>query len=474
MIKHKHIQISFLYMVLVIITVQWLISCSKQAILFSGKPYLITNGEILYVSGLMSVNEETILDKEVVILPGAYITTSYGAKIFFKNRLTIVGQSHVFDENVNIEFEKGALNSLNPVWFGANGLDDLDDTKSVQKVFQLAAESGNALEIDIPIGKYYISKQILIKTPAYNKIPLHISGSSWSSSGFDGSSFIWRGDSLQSMFLMKDLSQAVIENIDFNAMPGSYLKSDLELRPYINQISFRNCLFGGCAGNNSSNINLNKGNNLQVSEIMFDNCIFRGVFSENKWTDHAVDGGWANTKNFHFTHCAIGPYRTQAINITTSDVLIVEGCTFFLNDIDISCETCKTTAIGNYSEESKAFFSATASANYNATTLINNEFTGRPSQGYVIRDGSGTLVLLNNNFGAGNNLDDYNLVRWEENEFNSIYSVGNVYKNATQSIGPFYNRNNKPYNPERVLSRGDLGGILGSGRIKLKDSSKQD
>ena len=90
--------------------------------------------------------------------------------------------------------------------------------------------------------------------------------------------------------------------------------------------------------------------------------------------------------------------------------------------------------------------------------------------GYVIRDGSGTLLLMNNNFGAGNYLPDINRIRWEENEFNSIFSVGNVFKNTAFGQSPFYNRSNQVYRSDRVLSFGDLGGVLGEGRVKLPDS----
>lgn len=428
----------------------------------SGQSFWIVSEEVP-VSDLM------VIDKNVFIMPGGFFSAKKPATIRFNGHVDIIGQQKVFDKELAVEFAPGAFTHLNPDWFGANGMDDADDTDCFQKIFDMIS-SGGAIQVRVPIGKYYISRQLKLGGQPGNNLSLIIQGASTSYSGTKGSSILWRGKPSESMVLISNTSQTVIENLDFDCVPNHYLMSNIELRPSCNQITFSNCYFSGCAGELSTNINLNEGNSLQVSELFFNNCIFKGIFLAEKITDNAVRGGWANTKNFQFTQCAFGPYRNEAIKIKTSDVLKVDGCTFYLNDVDISCETCKTIATDNYSEESQAFFMSTASANFNATTLINNQFTGKPKDGFVIRDGSGTLILMNNNFGAGNYLPDKNYVRWEENDYNSIYSVGNVYKNTDEKEGPFYNRSNRNYRQDRIFSWGDLGGVLGEGRVKLKDT----
>ena len=430
--------------------------------------YTKNDDRVWIVSQEQHISGTLIVDREVLIIPGGFFSSVGTGKIKFTGHVSVLGQQAIFDPELEVEFAPWTFDYISPNWFGANGSDNEDDSAPFQRMFDLISP-GAGIQLNIPIGKYYISKQIkIIGTPG-NNLAFVLHGTSTSYSGTNGSSLIWRGLEAESMFLISNTSQTIIENVDFNVSPGYVLKSNIEFRPNCNQISFRNCYFTGCSGDQSANVNLNEGSNLQVSELFFENCIFKGLYSPQQFTSNAIRGGWANTKNFHFIHCAFGPYRNEAIKIKTSDVLTVEGCTFYLNDIDISCETCKTLATSNYSEESGAFFMSTASANYNATTLINNQFTGKPLDGFVIRDGSGTLVLLNNNFGAGNYLPDKNFIRWEENDYNSIYSVGNVYKNATAKDGAFYNRSNLQYRKDRIFSQGDLGGVMGEGRVKMND-----
>ncbi len=443
------------------------ISCSSSSNAGSRDPLRSVSDKIEEITGPVLFDTEKIFDKEVILYPGAFIKTTSKGKVIFTKPITILGPYQVFDQEINIEFKTGTISVLNPVWFGSTGYDTSDDTRSVRKVFELASQIPNAIRVEIPIGKYFISQQIIIESGSAEKYPVYIAGFSNSNDGISGSSFVWDGDRNKSMFLVRNLSNSIFENLDFNATTGKYPKCNLEIRPYVNQLKISNCSFGGCEGIGSANINLNEGNNLQVSELFFDNCIFRGVKTKSEFTPHAVIGGWANTKDFHFSHCSIGPYSEEALKFKATDILVVEGCTFFQNDVDISCETCKSYIVSNYSEGSKALFSATASSNFNATTLINNQFTGTPEDGFVIRDGSGTLILINNNFGSGNYENDLNRIRWEENEYSTIYSVGNVYKNSNSTMPAFYNRSNQPFDYKFFESIGDLGGVLGEGRKKL-------
>src|SRR4030095_7861243 len=77
--------------------------------------------------------EETSIDKEVTIYPGAFLETSRNGKIVFTKKVNILGESQVFDEKVNVVFLRGTISSLNPCWFGAKGYDELDDTKAMKK-----------------------------------------------------------------------------------------------------------------------------------------------------------------------------------------------------------------------------------------------------------------------------------------------------------------------------------------------------
>ena len=443
-------------------------SCTKK-VYESGVVTSRSGGDrFIIIDHPIVITDHQVYDREVIFYPGAFLETTGKGKTIFNKPFSIIGQHQVFDEKINIEFKEGIASVLNPVWFGAIGYDEEDDTDAISKLFEVVSKLSNAVRVEIPIGKYILSRQITIETTFDEKAVIYIQGISNSNTGISGSSFVWNGQKNASMFKLMNVSNSVFENLDFNSIPGKYTMHNIELRPYTNQIKFQKCTFGGCAGEGSANVNLNEGDANQVSEIVFDNCNFRGVLSNENTTMHGVIGGWANTKDFYFRYCSFGPYAGEALKIKTTDVLMVEGCNFFGNDVDISCETCKSYLVSNYSEGSAAFWSSTASSNFNATTMINNQFTGIPKDGFVIRDGSGTLVLINNNFGAGNYYADENRVRWEENEFSTIFSIGNVFKNSDITRTAFYNRSNTPFNVKYIESNGDLGGVLGEGRKRLE------
>lgn len=443
-------------------------SCTKKVYNTASTESRYSSDRFMIIDQHILVTDEQVYDKEILLYPGAFLETTGNGKVIFNKPVSILGQYQVFAKKIKLEFKPGIVSVLNPVWFGAIGYDEEDDTEAIATLFEVVSKIPNAIRVDIPIGKFILSQQITIESTLAEKAVIHIQGISNSNTGISGSSFIWNGERSASMFKFMNVSNSIIENIDFNAIPGKYTRHNIELRPFSNQIEFQKCSFGGCAGEGSANVNLNEGNALQVSEIVFDNCTFRGVIDEEKVTSHGVMGGWANTKDFYFRNCSFGPYAGEALKFTTTDVLMVEGCTFFGNDVDISCGTCKSYLVSNYSEGSAAFWSSTASSNFNATTMLNNQFTGVPKDEFVIRDGSGTLVLINNNFGAGNYNQEQNRIRWEENEFSMIYSIGNVYKNSNTLRTAFFNRSNKPFNVKYIESIGDLGGLLGEERKKLE------
>jgi hypothetical protein len=208
--------------------------------------------------------------------------------------------------------------------------------------------------------------------------------------------------------------------------------------PYSYQIFLRNCSFGGCAGEGSANVNLNQGNNLQVSEIHFENCVFKGYIESSLWkTESAIIGGFANTKNFSFTYCSFLGYNQAAINLEVTDILRIDNCTFAHNKLDISCLVCNTLANNNYSEHSGSFFRTTVSDNISFTTLMNNCFYGSENNDYIITQGSGNLTLINNNFGGMGGTDLKNKVQWDSGKFSSVYSIGNYFRNDVLLAEPF-------------------------------------
>ncbi len=411
-------------------------SGSSENMKMTTERMIVLDKEIVYTA-------ETVFDKEVVIYPEAYLTTKGSGRIVFTKKVNIIGESQVFDENVNVEFRGGTISSLNPTWFGAKGYDDQDDTKALQKTFAIARAYPNSINIEIPIGKFNISQTLELGNELPNGKSINLIGKSMSSSADAGACFQWIGPSSGSILIIRNNCLSRVDGLDFTSLSDHLLKYNIELLPYDYQLTFSNCSFSKCAGSGSANINLNKGNNAQVSEIQFQNCVFRGYTDDNKtWqTESAVIGGLANTKNFVFQSCSFLGYTVSAINIDISDIVRVEHCTFALNEVDITCMLCNMFASSNYSEQSKAFFQNGVSGNPAFTTMNNNYFDGNEKDDYFIRDGSGGLILLNNNFGGNGGNDQVNKIKWDDKILSNIYSVGNFYRNNNQNNYPFVNRN---------------------------------
>jgi hypothetical protein len=409
--------------------------------------------------------QDLIVMEEVTIYPQAYITTTPGCKIVFQKRVNIIGESQVFDPEAKIIFGAGTISEINPSWFGAKGYDNEDDTHAFEKAMSAAFENVGVVSIVIPVGRYFISRTIDCTNQLSDRKAINWVGRGMSNNGVQGASLSWRGEEGGTLLRFMNMGQGIIENIDFTSEPGHHVKYNLELRPFVHAVSIRHCSFSGCSGDESANINLNIEGGDQVSEIHIDECIFNGVSqASEKVSQSAIRGGFANTKNFYIRYCAFDQYERAAVDIYNSDILHVEGCTFANNRLDISCMLCGTYAISNYSEHSRAFFKASFTSNISFTTLINNYFTGQSDDGYVIQDGAGSLILLNNDFGGSDQRSDYNRIRWEQNEFSPIHSVGNFYKNSTQVSTPFFNRSGQP-RTVNVFSKGDVGGTNATGRI---------
>ena len=410
-------------------------SCHKaeQSMLPSG------TSNLMVISGPKTFNQETIINQEVILYPGALLETTGSGKIVFQKKVFILGESQVFDEKAVVVFNPGTLSVLNPCWFGARGYDEIDDTKAVQKTLDIAKQYQNSINIEFPIGKFLISTTLVLGNELPNRKSINLVGKSMSNTSTDGSSLLWIGANGGVLMLIKNYCVGLIENMDFSKGPSQLMKHNIEMRPYDYLVEFRNCSFAGCAGPGSANVNLNYDNNLQVSEIAFDNCIFRGYTTDGvTWeTEAAVIGGYANTKDFYFNFCSLLGFNVAAINLLNTDILRVENCTFAHNTTDIVCLVCNTLATSNYSEHSGSFFRAAITNNVSFTTLLNNYFYGAANKDYVITQGGGNLVMINNNFGGMGGDDLLNKIGWDAGPFSDIYSVGNFFRNGPKVVSPF-------------------------------------
>lgn len=425
---------------------------------------------MIVIRGAVSFNSSVKFDKEVTIYPEAFITTADNAMVTFNKKVNVIGGSQVFDEQALVQFGDGCIGTLNVCWFGAKGYDQEDDTKPFQKTLSLASGLKNSINVYIPNGKYLISEQLVLENTAGLNKAINLMGEGMSSSTNNGSSIIWNGFPGGSLILVRNNYHNQIQALDFASEPGHELKHNLELRPQIYLMEIRDCSFSGSAGAGSANINLNDGNSVQVSEIGFRNCVFRGRTTDNRtWTTtSAVKGGKANTKNFYFEKCSFLGYTEAAINIEISDIVNISNCAFALNEVDIRCLLCGTLATSNYSEQSKSFFEGTTSDNLAFTTLINNFFDGHPIEDYVVRNGSGSLVMINNNFGGNGGVDSTNLIRWDSRNISSVYSVGNFFRNNSTSVNPIMLMGEGRDNLENFRSIMDKVGRDGTSSRKLK------
>lgn len=434
-------------------------------------PAIVESDNMIVIRGQVSYREVITFDKEVTIYPEAYISTTGSGKIIFNKRVNVLGSSQVFDTQAQIKFSEGCIGTLNVAWFGAKGYDKGDDTRSFQKALGIASGLSNVVNIFVPIGQYYITEQLVLEnTPSLNK-PINLIGEGMSSSTNDGSSLIWNGNTGASMILVRNNYHNLIQSLDFAAEPGHELKHNIELRSQIYLMEIKDCSFSGSAGLGSANVNLNDGSSSQVSEISFRNCAFRGKTVDNvTWmTGSAVKGGKANTKNFYFEKCSFLGYNEAAINIEISDIVDIRNCTFSLNELDISCLLCGLLATSNYSEQSKSFLKGTNSDNLAFTTLVNNFFDGHPAEDFVITGGSGSLVIINNDFGGNGGIDSTNLIRWDSRNISSVYSVGNFFRNGTSATNPFVLSGRNAIDPDVFKSQMDKIGADGTTSRKIDD-----
>lgn len=397
------------------------------------------NDNIVILNSPHHYQAETIFNKDVVIYPGAFLKTSGKGKVIFTKKVSILGESQVFDPDVNLHFVGGTLSTLNPAWFGAKGYDMDDDTDAFEKVLELATAYSNSVSVLVPVGNFKISRTLRLGNVAPNGKSINLTGVSMSANAQSGSCLEWNGPPGSSLFLVENYNAGMISDLDFTSHDSHPLKYNVEIRPFAYQISFRNCSFSGCSGTGSANLNLNKGNNLQVSEISFEHCLFKGMQDKNgNWkTESAIIGGLANTKNFSFSNCSFMGYTIGGINVEVSDILRVQNCNFAHNETDIICLLCNSMFESNYSENSGSFFRATVSDNISFTTMVGNYFFGASDSDDVISGGTGSLVLINNNFGGLGGVDITNRIQWSPGKLSHIYSVGNFFRNGAGVDNPF-------------------------------------
>lgn len=411
----------------------------KKPLVKSQYTELSINERMISIRGELVIDTELVFSGNVTLYPEAFLSTTGQGKIIFKGKVNVIGQTPIFDENINLEFGEGCTGTLNVGWFGARGNDDMPDTRAFQKTMMLASTMRNSVKILVPTGKYWITETLILENQASLRKSIQVVGEGMSSSSLDGSSLVWNGPPGGTILMVRNNYNNRIQSVDFGAEAGHEVKYNVDLRSQIYLMEFRDCSFSGSAGISSSNINLNEGHSDQVSEISFENCVFRGrTFDNATWlTSSAVRGGKANTKNFYFEQCSFLGYTSAAVDIEISETVHIRDCAFAHNEVDIICLLCSILISSNYSEQSKAFFKTTTSSNVAFATLLNNYFDGHAGENFVIPGGTGSLVLINNNFGGSGGDDQTNQIRWDSRNISSVFSVGNFFRNASSSTIPF-------------------------------------
>lgn len=461
------------YCVIWIVICLFAIGCStiKEQGDIPRPPAFAESDHMIVIKGEINYHDQIVYDKEVTIYPEAYISTSGSGKIIFSKKINIIGGTQVFDNQAQIEFSRDCIGTLNVGWFGAKGYDGEDDTKAFQKTLAIAGALSNTVNVYVPIGRYMITEQLVVDNASPLNKSINLIGEGMSSSTNDGASLIWNGSPGASMLLVKNNYLSKIESLDFAAETYKEVKYNIELKPKVYQLAFRDCSFSGAKGEGSANINLNEGDSGQVSEISFNNCVFHALTLNNRtWlTGSAVKGGKANTKNFYFDRCSFLGYVDAAINIEISETINVSNSTFSHNGTDIICLLGSLVATSNYSEGSGSFFKSTESNNLAFTTLINNFFDGNPTEDYVITKGAGSLVMINNNFGGSGGLDSINLIRWDSHIISSIFSVGNFFRNGSSTASPVVFSGRNTVSPDIFKSEMDKIGYDGPSARKIKN-----
>ena len=420
---------------------------------------------LLVITEQRIFDQETIINQDVILYPGAFLETKDSGKIIFNKKVTIIGESQVFSGDAIVEFKMGTLSALNPCWFGARGDDDIDDTKSIQKTLDIARQYEGSINIEFPLGRYLVSTTLELGNVMPNRKSINWIGKSRSNDSMRGSSLQWIGEEGGVLVRIRNYCVGSIENMDFAKGSSTRLKYNIEMLPFEYKVLFRNCSFTGCGGPGSANVSLNYDNNLQVSEVFFDNCDFKGYTTDGShWeTEAAVIGGYANAKDFYFNFCSFIGYNKGAINLEATDILKVDNCSFAHNKTDIVCLTCNTLATANYSEHSGSFFRSAITYNVSFTTLISNCFYGTEDKDYIITQGGGHLVMINNNFGGMGGEDLLNKICWDTGPFSHVYSVGNFFRNAPPVITPF------EFSGDPILFPGEsFGDIIGRTLEDLK------
>jgi hypothetical protein len=96
--------------------------------------------------------------------------------------------------------------------------------------------------------------------------------------------------------------------------------------------------------------------------------------------------------------------------------------------------------------------------------LISNCFYGTEDKDYIITQGGGHLVMINNNFGGMGGEDLTNKIGWDTGPFSHVYSVGNFFRNAPPLITPF------EFSGQPLLFPGEsFGDIIGRTLEDLQD-----
>jgi hypothetical protein len=241
--------------------------------------------------------------------------------------------------------------SLNVKWFGAKGDLSAADDPAIQQAIKVATgfdptvtkpstgwQAFKAGSIFFPLGSYKITSTLLfVGNGIY---PFRIVGEIGNSFGlgFGGTVVAWYGKAGGTMFELRGLAEALVENVDFDGR----LQAGICMWMHSNESNgggaadgnlFRRCSFLNVLGGPSSVCFLvgDPAAGSEVDNSCWDHCSFMAnQQNENQISAAACwqTGAGANTKNFTLYDCRFGGAQYGIDWQQNSGCLTVESCHF--------------------------------------------------------------------------------------------------------------------------------------------------
>jgi len=258
------------------------------------------------------------------------------------------------------------------------------------------------------------------------------------------------------------------------------------LDTFIFKTQFDNVAFGAVDSTTEALVEMNRYTNSQISETYFSQCRFAGpggggnLNPGDQYVERGISGGLANNKDVYISECEFLNIDT-AILYRAGGILDIRKNNFANNYVDISAGNNQVFCTGNYSEAARRFYTSSIYSGTSVQTLEGNYWAGQPVNNIVIW-GGGYLSLMNNSFDGST--DSLNRVKWDipdnltilttgSNNSRKILSIGNFFKNCSNSAGEKWLINGSDIEPtnvsKSVRSWSNRGGENNSSGIYLED-----